>query len=75
METPPTQKFAIGDVVQLNSGGPLMTVIEINPHNGDISLRWSLKDGGMDFVDCVNPLCLKLPDKLTFTELPPLETL
>ena len=30
-ETPPTPKFAIGDVVQLKSGGPDMTVAEHQP--------------------------------------------
>ena len=39
-ETLPTPKFAIGDVVQLKSGGPLMTVGERNLTFDTVLAKW-----------------------------------
>jgi len=39
-ETTPTPKFAIGDVVQLKSGGPLMTVDERDLTLDTVLAKW-----------------------------------
>lgn len=32
--------FEVGDVVQLMSGGPVMTIIRIDPAQGTVVVRW-----------------------------------
>ena len=59
-ETPPTPKFAIGDVVQLKSGGPLMTVHAVDSTTCDV--MWIKNDGILQF-DTETPMqCYRLAD-------------
>ena len=57
-ETAPTPKFAIGDVVQLKSGGPLMTVSDPTK---PVTCTW-FETTGSSLVDDFPQDCLRLID-------------
>jgi len=57
-ETLPTPKFAIGDVVQLKSGGPLMT---IETHNASYNKDCIWYDEGIQKF-AFHENCLKLAE-------------
>lgn len=61
-ETLPTPKFAIGDVVQLKSGGPLMTVSDLDvDDNLKIECMWFYDNANSSAAD-FNPECLRKSD-------------
>jgi len=41
----PPREFKPGDRVKLHSGSPMMTVVEIGKHHGDVYCRWMSEDG------------------------------
>jgi uncharacterized protein YodC (DUF2158 family) len=51
-------EFKVGDVVQLRSGGPRMTVQSINASTKDVECTWF--DGSERFKDMFQPEMLKI---------------
>ncbi len=43
------QIFHVGDVVELNSGGPLMTVVTVHD-NGNVDCYWQIQDGSRNML-------------------------
>lgn len=58
VEPPPAPALKVGDIVQLNSGGPPMTVTQVDP-DGEIAVSWF--NGAQEECGTFPRQCLRTP--------------